>query len=141
MSGSTERFVFSLPVEQRSDRRKLVMVVSSDKSYAESLRSHLARDFDVLMAKDGGEAAAKSNAVKVDVVVVDLGSPVLGISALSRIKNVVSSPLICALTKPEIPSAKSQFDFDYVLARPTSGADLPDRVRFILAKAGNETEN
>jgi len=132
---SMEEILRGMPVEQQPAKRKVVVVVSSDRALAESLRSHLARDFDVLLARDGGEAAAKAQAVKVDIALVDLGAPVLGISALGRMKNHVSAPVVCALAKPEAPQAQAQFDFDYILARPSSGADLPERVKFILAKA------
>lgn len=124
--------------EHSTHRRRTVVVVSHDRAFAESLRSHLAGDFDVLLARDGGEAAAKAQAVKVDVALVDLGSPVLGMSALGRMKSGDTPPLICALALPGAPAAQDQFDFDYVLARPTSGANLPERVRFILAKADNK---
>lgn len=136
MSGnSMEDVLRGMPVEQQQLKRRVVIVVSSDRALAESLRSHLAKEFDVLLARDGGEAAAKAQAVKVDVALVDLGAPVLGVSAFGRMKSYVSSPIICALVKPEAPKAQTQFDFDYVLARPSNGADLPERVRFILAKA------
>jgi DNA-binding response OmpR family regulator len=131
-----EQIAYSFPVEQRVEhKRKLVVVVSSDRTFAESLRSHLAKEFDVLLARDGGEAASKAQMVTVDVALVDLGRPVLGISALDRMKNGISSPVICALVQPGSPSAQDQFDFDHVFARPRSGADIPDRVRFILAKS------
>ncbi|MEN6373015.1 MAG: hypothetical protein ABFD64_13485 [Armatimonadota bacterium] len=129
-----ENILQNIPVEQPSSR-KVVIVVSSDRALAESLRSNLAKEFDVLLARDGGEAAAKAQAVKVDIALVDLGAPVLGVSALGRMTSHVSTPVICALVKPEAAQAQTQFDFDYVLARPTNGADLPERVRFILAKA------
>jgi DNA-binding response OmpR family regulator len=122
-------------------RRKLVVVISSDRAFAESLRSNLARDFDVLLARDGGEAAAKSQAVQVDLALVDLGSPILGVSALGRMRGLNPQPIICALALPEGPLAQSRFDFDYVLARPDSGIDFPDRVRFILAKEQNNKKN
>jgi DNA-binding response OmpR family regulator len=115
--------------------RKRVIVVSSDRSFAESLRSHLAAEFDVLLARDAGEAASKAQAVSVDLAIVDLGAPVLGLAALSRLKALQPRPIICALAVPEDPAASSQFDFDYILGRPATGADLPERVRFILAKA------
>ena len=125
---------------QVARKRRLVVVVSSDRTFAESLRSHLAGEFDVLLARDGGEAAAKAQAVTVDIALVDLGSPVLGMSALARMKNVEPAPIICALALPEAPSAQAQFDFDYVLARPETGVDLPERVRFILTKAESKSE-
>lgn len=115
--------------------RKRVVVVSSDRDYAESLRSHLAKSFDVLLAKNGGEAAAKAQAVPIDLAVVDLGSAILGISALVRIRSLPTGTIICALAVPDAPPAQSQFDFDFVLARPSSGADLPERIGFILAKS------
>lgn len=115
--------------------RTRIVVVSSDRDYSESLRSHLAGEYDVLLARNGGEAAAKAQAVSVDVAVVDLGSAILGMSALCRMRSLPSAPVICALALPEAPPAQSQFDFDYVLARPSNGAELPERIRFILAKA------
>lgn len=125
----------NIAANQAARKRRVVVVVSSDRAFSESLRSHLAREFDVLLARDGGEAAAKAQAVTVDIALVDLGSPVLGMSALSRMKNTISASVICALALPESPAAKAQFDFDYIIARPANGADLPERVRFILAKA------
>ena len=80
-------------------RRRLVLV-SSDKAFAESLRSHLAVDFDVLMAKNAGEAAAKSQAVPPHMVIVDLGAPVLGMAALDRLKTLRPAPIVCSLVIP-----------------------------------------
>jgi DNA-binding response OmpR family regulator len=135
-----EQIAYGGQVDQAAWKRKVVVVVSSDRTFAESLRSHLAREFDVLLARDGGEAAAKAQVVPIDVAVVDLGAPLLGMSALSRMKSMASAPVICALALPGAPPAQAQFDFDYVLARPASGADLPERVRFILAKAASKAE-
>jgi DNA-binding response OmpR family regulator len=128
-----------VPEEVAARKRKLVMVVSSDREFAESLRSHLAGEFDVLVARNAGEAAAKAQAVRTDLAVVDLGAPLLGISALGRMRELHPAPVICALALPEVPAAHSQFDFDYVLARPATGADLPERIRFIVAKAKRKT--
>jgi len=124
--------------EQAAWKRKVVVVVSSDRIFAESLRSHLAREFDVLLARNGGEAAAKAVAVHVDVAVVDLGSPILGLSALGRMRDLNPAPILCALAVPEPHSAKLDFDFDYVLARPARGSDLPERIRFVLAKSASQ---
>lgn len=118
-------------------RRRLVLV-SSDKAFAESLRSHLAVEFDVLMAKNAGEAAAKAQAVPSHLVIVDLGAPVLGMAALDRLKSLRPAPIVCSLIVPGATPTESGFEFDYVLARPASGADLPERIRFILAKAKGE---
>jgi DNA-binding response OmpR family regulator len=114
--------------------RPRIAVVSSDVAYAESLRSHLAAGFDVLMARNAGEAAAKALSVHINLVIVDLGKPVLGIPALSRMRELKEPPIICGLAPVDDNTAQSQFEFDFVLARPSSGADLPDRVKFILAK-------
>ena len=119
-------------------RRRLVLV-SSDKAFAESLRSHLAVEFDVLMARNAGEAAAKAQAVSSHMVIVDLGAPVLGMAALGRLKSLSPSPIVCSLVVPGASTTESGFEFDYVLARPTSGADMPERIRFILAKAKGES--
>ncbi len=127
------RRVETFPDEFSGSRKRLV-VVSSDSTYSESLRSHLASGFDVLMARNAGEAAAKAFAVHVDLVVVDLGKPVLGIPALSRMRDLSDPPIICGLAPVDDTSAQAKFDYDFVLARPDTGANLPDRIRFILAK-------
>ncbi len=132
--------LFPSPAEETARRHKRIVVVSSDRAYAESLRSHLAQEFDVLLARNAGEAAAKSQAVPIHVAVVDLGSPILGISALARLAQSKPPAIICALVSPEAPSARHQFEFDYVLARPDTGADLPERIRFILAKAESKAD-
>ncbi|MBI2843385.1 MAG: response regulator transcription factor [Armatimonadetes bacterium] len=124
--------------QTRAERRKRIVIASNDRAFAESLRSHLAVEFDVLLARNGGEAAAKAQAVSVDVAIVDLGCPILGISALARLRDLTPMPVICALVMPSASSAQSQFDFDYVLARPKTGADLPDRIRFILARSASD---
>src|SRR3990172_882654 len=129
-NGAAER----APAE-RARKRRRVLVVSSDGTFAESLRSHLAGEFDVLLAKNAGEAAAKAQAVQIDLALGDLGSPILGMPALGRMRGGVPRPVVFALAVPESPPAQSQFDFAYVIARPQPGADVPDRVRFILAKA------
>lgn len=127
----------SLPIRVAQDptRRRRIVVVSGDREFAESLRGQLAIAFDVLLARNAGEAAAKAQAVSVDMVIVDLGVPVLGVPALTRMREFEYVPVICGLTPVADPtSARSIFDFDFVLARPTSAAELPDRIRFILAK-------
>jgi DNA-binding response OmpR family regulator len=129
-----ERLTFETVASDQRKRARVV-VVSSDGMYAESLRSHLAAEFDVLMARNAGEAAAKAQAVSVDVAVVDLGSTILGLPALSRMRNLECVPVICCLATPGCQVDQSQFDFDFVLARPSSASELPDRIRFILAKA------
>lgn len=125
------------PVARDERRRIRVVVVCSDRAYSESLRSHLAADYDVLLARNAGEAAAKAQALSLDVVVVDMGVQILGLSALARMRQLDPAPVICCLATAETMAAKCESDFDFVLARPSTGAELPDRIRFILAKAGS----
>ena len=70
----------------------------------------------------------------IDLAIVDLGRPILGIPALSRMRELKDPPTICGLAPVDDNSPQTDFDFDFMLARPSSGADLPDRVRFIMAK-------
>lgn len=129
-----EQALSSISADQQPEKRKLVMIVSSDKIYAEALRSHLARQYDVILARYGGEAAAKAVAVHIDLALVDLGAPILGLEALARVRGLQHPPVFCALATPRSSEAHSEFIFDYVLARPTDGSELVERVRFVLGK-------
>lgn len=115
------------------DRRRIV-IVSSDEKFAEWLRGQLAGEFDVLIARHAGEAVAKSKAVGVGIALVDLGAPLLGAPALTQLKQLDPSPVICALAIPDAPDTHPQIEFDYVLARPSSASDMAERIRFIQAK-------
>ncbi len=135
---TVEEIVRRIPEPTAESERKIIIVASSDRLFAESLRSHLAKGFDVLLAKDCGEASTKAQATSAHLVIIDLEPPLMGMAALSRLRDLREPPLVCALALPKSPTDVELFDFDYVLARPENGSSIPERIRFIFAKESEQ---
>lgn len=134
MQNPAEEFPYYSHKWQPQLNRNRIVVVSSDEKFAEWLRGQLAGEFDVLIARHAGEAVAKAKAAAVGIALIDVGAPLLGAPALAQIKSMIPAPVVCALAFPGASETLPQFDFDFILARPSSAEDMSDRLKFILAK-------
>lgn len=116
--------------------RKLVLVVDDDRSVQDAVREELAnRDYEVVIASDGGSALRLLESMKPDVLVLDLRLPnVSGPMVAAKLNMMPSRPrvLICSAV-PYAPEIATDVGADGVLLKPFVRADLRMEIERLLA--------
>jgi CheY-like chemotaxis protein len=123
-------------VRQARERRPLVLVVDDDRGVQEAVREELAnRDYEVVIASDGDAALRLLDAMKPDVLVLDLKLPhVSGPMVAAKLNLLPSRPrvLICSAV-PYAPEIAADVGADGVLLKPFVRADLRAEIERLLA--------
>ncbi len=125
----------------RPDRigRRLALIADEDPSIVWLLRRALADDFDLAVAEDGLRAVELAGTARPDVVLLDLGMPVLdGFGACRRIRAVLPRiPIVIVSGHTDEGSVRAAFEAgatDY-LAKPFTPSQLRARLRACLLRA------
>lgn len=122
----------------KADRevRPLVLVVDDDRGVQDAVREELAnREYEVVIASDGDAAIRLLDALKPDVLVLDLKLPhVSGPMVVAKLNLLPSRPrvLICSAV-PYAPEIATDVGADGVLLKPFVRADLRHEIERLLA--------
>ena len=115
-----------------------VLVVDDERALVDIVRSYLARDgFEVSIARDGQQAIDRARQVDPDVVVLDLGLPVVDGVEVCRVLRTFSDCYIIMLSarteETDILIGLSVGADDY-LTKPLSPRELLARIRSVLRR-------
>lgn len=116
-----------------------VLVVEDEESYVEALRSGLSREgFSVRVARDGVEALTLFDAVRPDLVLLDLMLPkVSGLEVCRRIRAQSSIPIIMVTARDaEIDTVVGlEVGADDYVTKPYRIRELVARMRAVLRRS------
>jgi DNA-binding response OmpR family regulator len=116
--------------------RPLVLVVDDDRGVQDAVREELAnRDYEVIIASDGDAAIRLLDAMKPDVLVLDLKLPhVSGPMVAAKLNLLPSRPrvLICSAV-PYAPEIANDVGADGLLLKPFVRADLRHEIERLIA--------
>ncbi|MCA1663920.1 MAG: response regulator [Myxococcales bacterium] len=114
----------------------MVLVVDDDRGVQDAVREELAnRDYEVVIASDGDAAIRLLDALKPDVLVLDLRLPMVSGPMVAAKLNMLSARphvLICSAV-PYAPEIAVDVGADGVLLKPFVRADLRREVERLLA--------
>ena len=121
-----------------------IMVVEDDDILKEALRYNLEKEgYEVLLAKDGGEALEQARAVKPDLMLLDLMLPVLGGLEVCRIlRGEMELPVIMLTAKTaEVDKVVGlEMGADDYVTKPFSMRELQARIRAVLRRSAEKAE-
>jgi two-component system KDP operon response regulator KdpE len=113
-----------------------ILVVDDDPSLVRTLEINLrARDYDVLVARDGRTALAVVSEEEPDLVLLDLGLPDLdGVSVLRRIRAFSQVPVVVLSARHSSDDKVEALDLgaDDYLSKPFGVEELMARIRAAL---------
>jgi two-component system, cell cycle response regulator DivK len=125
----------------------LVLLVDDYQDCREMYAAYLnLAGFRVLKASDGLEALAIARRTVPDIVLMDLGLPIIdGFEATRRLKSdpVTRHIPVVALTAQSAPSAETlrTIGFDSVIMKPCLPDDLAERVERVVARSSEPPRN
>jgi len=116
-----------------------ILIVEDDRDIADSLDAFLRRDgYQTERAHDGRRAIASFHAVRPDLVLLDLGLPVVdGVEVLRAIRTTSDAPVIVVTARADEVDELVGFGLgadDYV-TKPFSSRALLARVRAVLRRS------
>lgn len=116
-----------------------VLVVEDEESYVEALRAGLAREgFSVRIARDGAEALTMFDAVRPDLVLLDLMLPKMsGLEVCRRIRSQANVPIIMVTARDaEIDTVVGlEVGADDYVTKPYRIRELVARMRAVLRRS------
>ena len=121
-----------------------VLVVEDDRNIAELLQMYLEKEgYAVTIAEDGGKGLAKFRAIKPDLVLLDVMTPVMdGWGVCKAIRAEAQTPIIMLTAKGEtddkVQGLKSGAD-DYI-TKPFEMKEVLARIEAVLRRSGEEPE-
>ena len=116
-----------------------VLVVDDDKNICELLRLYLEKEgYGVILAHDGEEAVVKFNALKPDIILLDIMLPGIdGWQVCREVRQSSKVPIIMLTARSEERDELQGFDLgvDEYISKPFSPKILVARVNAILRRA------
>jgi two-component system response regulator MprA len=127
-----------------STPRERVLVVDDDPSLRRMLeRTLTAEGFEVTVVGDGGAALLATERKAPDVIVLDLGMPVLdGLAVTRRLRNKgLPTPILMLTARDAVPERVSGLEAgaDDYLVKPFAMQELIARVRALTRRTGEGT--
>ena len=121
-----------------------VLIVDDEKGIREVIKEYCKlENYDVVEAENGQEAIETVKQEKIDIVVLDIMMPKLdGYSALKEIKTIKNIPVILLSARKEEFDKLMGFEYgtDDYLTKPFSPRELIARIKAILKRINNETD-
>ena len=121
-----------------------ILVVDDDANICELLRLYLTKEgYQVTVANDGEEGLEKFNAVKPDMVLLDVMMPRMdGLEVCRRIRKAGNTPVMMLTAKGEIEDRIIGLELgaDDYLIKPFSPRELVARVRALFRRAHQADE-
>lgn len=119
-----------------------ILVVEDDPNIAELLELYLEKEgFDVNIASDGGKGVAAFDAVKPDLVMLDVMMPVMdGWAVLREIRSKADTPVIMLTAKGETTDKVSGLEMgadDYIV-KPFEIKEVIARIHAVMRRYGTE---
>jgi CheY-like chemotaxis protein len=122
-------------------RAAQILLAEDDQTVASAVRVALRLDgLDLLWARDGAEAVNLAREYDVDLVLLDLGLPVLdGLEVCRRLRDdprLAATPIVLMTAHPDVKAASGgsvESGVTAYIAKPFKVADLRQRVRTLLA--------
>ena len=122
-----------------------ILVVDDDANICELLRLYLTKEgYQVTVANDGEEGLEKFNAVKPDMVLLDVMMPRMdGLEVCRRIRKAGNTPVMMLTAKGETFDKVLGLELgaDDYLVKPFSFDELLARLRVITRKHGGSATN
>ena len=117
-----------------------VLVVDDDKNICELLRLYLEKDgYGVILAHDGEEAVVKFNALKPDIILLDIMLPGIdGWQVCREIRKTSQCPIIMLTAKGEVFDKVLGLELgadDYVV-KPFETKEIVARIKAVLRRTG-----
>ena len=117
-----------------------VLVVDDDKNICELLRLYLEKDnYGVILAHDGEEAIVKFNALKPDIILLDVMLPGIdGWQVCREIRKTSQCPIIMLTAKGEVFDKVLGLELgadDYVV-KPFETKEIVARIKAVLRRTG-----
>jgi len=137
--GVADEDVTAQDEDDASYQRRQVLIADEDSAILRLLGTVLAPDFDVTVAQDGQEAVEMAKRCCPDVVLLDLGMPVLdGFAACRKIHAAAPGlPIVILSGRTDEPALREAFEAgasDY-LTKPFTPSVLRSRLRANLLRA------
>ncbi len=129
----------ALDVGRKDGARRVALVADEDPSVVWLLRRALVDDFDVTVAENGQRAVELARSEQPDIVLLDLGMPVLdGFSACRQIRAASPQvPIVIVSGQTDELSVRSAFEAgatDY-LTKPFTPSQLRARLQACLLRS------
>lgn len=126
--------------------RARVLIVDDDADILTMLHTVLRRDYDVLVASDGGEALSVLAQTEVDAVLADHMMPgMTGVDLLNQAQERMPAAARILVTASDrvsvIKEAINQARVHRFLSKPLRLTELPELVKGAIREAGLESEN
>ena len=122
-----------------------ILVVDDDANICELLRLYLTKEgYQVTVANDGEEGLEKFNAVKPDMVLLDVMMPRMdGLEVCRRIRKAGNTPVMMLTAKGETFDKVLGLELgadDYVV-KPFEAKEVVARIKAVLRRFGKSDEN
>ena len=123
---------------------KLVLVIERDAECVRLIKAILERDFGIAHVASAGEAMNLLNAVRPDVVVYDIETPITDAFAFVRAlkespdTSISKIPIIATTARDDVDSHRARAaGFDVLLHKPVDPDYLPQIVTLVIAASIN----
>jgi DNA-binding response OmpR family regulator len=115
--------------------KKLILIVEDDANVLSFLRAGLVcTGYDVIAAKNEGEALRLLESERPDLVVLDtVLSAADGLDILQKMRNVSSLPVIAAAREETTAKAALGFGADECIGKPFLPGDLRKKIKEMLS--------
>jgi len=121
-------------------RRYNILVIDDDETILELIRETLSSDYDVVTARDTLESVDLLLGQRFDLLIVDLGLPVVdGVELIQKIRDnspFQNIPILVVSAYPELRTRLANSDVQAILPKPFSLDDLSRRVAETINHAG-----
>ncbi|MEG0798212.1 MAG: response regulator transcription factor [Acidaminococcaceae bacterium] len=125
------------------DKQQIVLIADDEAQIREILRIYFEKEgFVVEEAADGAEAIIKVQAVKPDIVILDIMMPVLdGLEVCRQVRKISDIPIIMLTAKDEDDDRILGLEIgaDDYITKPFNTREVVARVKAVLRRSGQVT--
>ena len=125
-------------------RRYHILVIDDDETILELIRETLSSDYDVSTARDTLESVDMLLSQRFDLLIVDLGLPVVdGVELIQKIRDnspFQHIPILVVSAYPELRTRLANTDVQAILPKPFTLDDLSRRVAETIDHASGQVQ-